>query len=74
MTQVTETQYDGQSICSINKIVRHVRKHEKRGILQQPLDRKSLHIRVYADGSFADNVDMKTQLGYIILMCDDSDR
>lgn len=34
------------------------------------LDPNIVHFHVYTDGSFADNEDMSTQLGYIILMCD----
>lgn len=34
------------------------------------LDHDTLHLPVYTDGSFTDNEDMSTQVGYIILMCD----
>lgn len=33
---------------------------------------ESLHLRVYADASFATSEDMSLQIGYIILLCDDT--
>lgn len=69
-TQVTSKMFSPDSIRAVNVIVKQVFKYPDRGILQRKLDKHSLHIRVYTDGSFADNSDLTTQLGYIILMCE----
>ena len=36
--------------------------------------RGSLHLKCYADASFASNDDLSSQLGYVILLCDAEDR
>lgn len=41
--------------------------------MQRRLDRNSLHLRVYADESFANNSDSTTQLGYLALLCGAND-
>ena len=39
-----------------------------------PLEKKSLHMRVYTDASFAGNDDLSLQLGFSVLLCNISDR
>ncbi len=39
----------------------------------QKLDIESLHIRAFADASFAPNHYHTSQLGYIVLLCDKQD-
>lgn len=50
-----------------------MRKFDQRGITQKKLDMETLYLRMYADGSFANNADSTTQLGYAVLLCDDDD-
>lgn len=73
-TQVTEAKFAARHIEQLNKIISHVHKHPARGLLQQKLDMATLHLRMYADSSFADNEDLSTQLGYIVLICDASNK
>lgn len=40
-------------------------------MLYRPLRRGSLRLKVYADASFASSDDGSSQLGYLILLCDD---
>lgn len=68
--QVTADTFDLHSMEVINKIVFQVHEYPNRGILQQRLDVATLQIRIYTDGSFGDNDDQTTQLGYLILLCD----
>lgn len=68
--QVTEEQFCDRHIKELNKLVKRIRTATKRGLLQQKLDPETLHIRVYADSSFANNEDLSTQLGYLVLLCD----
>ncbi len=56
-----------------NKITRHLKKHKLK-ILYPKLDRKSLHIRAYADASHANNRDLSSQYGIVITLCDAKDR
>lgn len=40
----------------------------------QKLYINSLHLKVFSDSSFANNLDLSSQLGYIVLICDKHDR
>lgn len=73
-TQVTKESFSQSSIILLNTIIRQVHKYPTRGILQQKLNPDSLILRIYTDGSFADNDDQTTQLGYLVLLCDNSSR
>lgn len=73
-TQVTDKTFGNKAIHDLNKVVNHVHKRESRGLLQKQLDEQSMNIRVYADSSLADNEDLTTQLGFIVLLCDKHDR
>lgn len=70
ITKVTEGSFQPYHITAMNKIIKHIHSFSSRGLLQQKLDHDSLHIRIYSDASFADNEDLSTQLGYIVLLCD----
>lgn len=69
-TQVTEKTFRDIHVKTINKTIKYVHENPRRGLLQRRLDEKSVHIRVYTDSSFADNEDLTTQLGFLILLCD----
>lgn len=71
-TQVTEKAFGKQKFDELNKIVNHVHRNPGRGLLQRKLDLQTMYMRVYADGSFADNEDLTTQLGYLVFLCDAS--
>ena len=47
---------------------------EPAGIALPCLDTDSLYITGYADGAFANNADLSSQLGFIILLKDKSDK
>lgn len=69
-SQVTEKSFASRHVKDFNKIVTHVRDNPGKGLLQRRLDTDSLHLRVYTDSSFANNEDLSTQLGYLVLLCD----
>lgn len=68
--QVKKDEFCTEDIKNINKIVSSARKYSYRGILQQKLDRNSLIIAVYSDAAFSTRQDHKSQLRYLILLCD----
>lgn len=51
-----------------------VMKASECGLRFGKVDVDSLHLRVYADASFATNEDLSSQLGYVVLLCDETDR
>ncbi len=72
--QVTERIFDPvEDASALNKIIRHLKKYEL--LITFPhLDRKSRHIRIYADVSHANNRDLSSQLGILVVLCDKNNR
>lgn len=73
LAQVTDEHYQSDPSdfrTRINKVIKHIHKEPDRGIRYTQLQPEGLHLRVYADGSFANNQDESSQLGYIIALCD----
>lgn len=73
LSQVTNKEYESDPLryrTTINKVIRHIKREPDRGIRHIQLQPECLHLRVYADGSFANNQDESSQLGYIIALCD----
>lgn len=69
-TQITEKTFRPDDDAQlVNRIVRHLKRH-KLTIKFPKLDRKSLHIRAYADASHAGNMDLSSQLGIVVTLCD----
>ncbi len=56
----------------LNNAIQYAKKTPDLKLKYKPLDRYSPHLRVYSDASFASNDDSSSQLGYIILLCDES--
>lgn len=69
--QITEASFRPDHIDRMNKTVRHLRRYHLK-LKFQHLDTGSMHIRAYSDSSFANNEDLLSQLGFIILLCDKS--
>ena len=72
--QVTPQTFGKDKILQINKAVKLVMKTASLCLIYGPLDKTSLQRRVYTDASFARNEELSSQLGFIILLCDASNR
>ncbi|CDF36525.1 unnamed protein product [Chondrus crispus] len=72
--QVTEKTFGTEKLKAFNCTVKHLKGTHSRCLTFFPLKKDSLHMRVYTDASFAGNDDLSSQLGFIILLCDSSDR
>ena len=72
--QVTQETFQKRHIEELNKAIKHVHSSLNLGLQYGSLDRGSLHLRCYADASFASKDDPFSQLGYITLLCDTEDR
>ena len=72
--QVIETQWGRKDVLEINKLIRHVHSTATRGIRQHKLDRNTLSLRAYTDSSFSNTPDLKSQLGFLIVLADSSGR
>lgn len=72
--QVTETKFSSDHIKAINRVVKHVKEHPTLPLKYQRLDKDSLKLKVYSDSSFANNDDHSSQLGYIVLLVDKTNK
>lgn len=68
--QVTESIFSEKHIVLFNRTVKYLQASKERGLNYKKLDKESLYLKIYSDSSFANAKDMKSQLGYIILLCD----
>lgn len=57
-----------------NNTTRHFKTSEARCLLYSEVSKVDSHIRVCADASFAGKEDLSSQLGFIVLICDSSNR
>lgn len=76
-TQVTQEQFEADTkgfAKKINKVVLKVLSAPKFELKNVPLDKVSLQLRVYTDGSFANNSDLSSQLGCLILLAAETGR
>lgn len=54
------------------KMNRAIRRRKTKPFLLRikSMEEKKLHIRVYSDASFGTNIDLSSQIGFIVLLCD----
>lgn len=70
--QVTEKEFLEKDIINLNRVVFKAKRHSDCGILQHKISLDSLQLIVYCDAAFSSNKDHTSQLGYIIMLTDDS--
>lgn len=69
--QITPEIFTEKTIKEYNSAVKMLQKTSKVKLVYPRLDQDTLHLRVFADASFANNFDYSSQLGFIICLCDD---
>eukprot|EP00170_Pyropia_yezoensis_P001807 contig_7709_g1811 len=72
--QVSEANFLPTDVRALNAVVGKAKSRRDLVLNYRRLDRASLRLHVYADASFATNKDQSSQIGYIILLCDASER
>ena len=70
LSQKRDTNVKEEDFKLLNATVKYLMKND-RGLIYPQLDLQSLKIRAYADAAFGGNDDHSSQLGMIILLCDD---
>ena len=70
LAQVTETAYSPRHLEKINGVINHLQRNRDIKIRFVNLDRDTLQLLVFCDGSFATNDDLSSQTGYVILLAD----
>lgn len=74
LAQTVENNFSVKDIQLYNRTVKQLQETPKLGLKMQKLDIDSLHLKVFSDSSFANNKDLSSQLGYIVLLCDKHSR
>lgn len=74
MEQVMTKSLQERLIKTLNNGIRRALTDTSRGRRYAPLNENKVHMRVYTDASFATNDDLTSQLGYLVLVCDDNHR
>ncbi len=72
--QVVEKKFDKSRIRAISKLIRRLKKSKITVLKYVKLDLNTVQIRFYSDASFASNSDGSSQLGYLTLLGDESNR
>lgn len=68
--QVTKEMFCERHVSELNKAIEYAHNTKDLSLTYGPMDRETLHRRAYSDASFANNDDLSSQLGYIVLLCD----
>ena len=71
LSQVTEESLCKDDVKLANKVVKHLTETRNVTLRFVPLDLRTMHIFVYTDGSFANNKDCSSQIGFIVFLNDD---
>ena len=72
--QVTKDNIGTDGISFLNSRIQWQKENASRGLKYVRLDEKSLRMIIFADSSFANNTDLSSQIGYVMLLADASDK
>lgn len=70
LSQVTAQTYSKETVKVFNDGVRMAQKHKNVRLRYNTLDYDTTHIRCYADASSGNNDDLWSQIGFLVLLCD----
>lgn len=71
--QATATSFSTRHVQELNKAIKRAKTTSTLSLPYTRLDPETLHLRVLADVSFANNDDQSSQIGYLVLLCDGAD-
>lgn len=74
LAQVSEATYGSTAIKFYKRLKKKAEANQAMTLKYPRLDVSTLHLRAYADSSFANNYDSSSQMGFIILLCDSTGR
>ena len=69
--QITTGNFDEKKVRDLNACIKYIKRKHLR-LKFKPLAVDTLQLRVYADAAFATNLELSSQLGFVILLCDSS--
>lgn len=71
-SQVTEVRFDAQHIRELERGIKLTKSEAGVGLRYGNLDTDSIPLRVYSDASFANNDDCSSQLGYLVVLANNT--
>lgn len=71
-TQITETLWNQTHARDLNHVIKFVKRTPRRGLMQRKLDVDNLPLKVFSDSSFANAESKRSQLGFIVALCDNT--
>lgn len=74
LSQTTDKTFEAEHENLISIVVRRVKYNEGRGIAQHCLRISELKMIFFTDSSFSNNADSTTQLGFMILLANETGR
>ena len=74
LSQVNEERFNINSIRTFNKAVQHLKDTKETTFNIYPIDMQSAHLLMFSDASFASNYDNSSQLGWVLVIRDDTGR
>lgn len=72
--QVTKDKIGTDEISFLNGRIQWQKENADRGLKYVKLDEKSLRMIIFTDSSFANNTDLSSQIGYVMVLADASDK
>jgi hypothetical protein len=72
--QVTDITFEENHVKALNDVIKFLKATPNIFLRYSPLDRRTLRMVVYSDASLNNLVDNRSQLGYVILLSDASNR
>ena len=74
LAQESQKYFKSKFFQNSKKVLKHLKATSSLSLLFPKLDMRKLRLNVYYNSSFADNADFSSQLGYIVTLCDGSNR
>ena len=74
LSQVTPSTFEDAHVKKLNTTINHIHATSELSLRHYPLNEDSLHVVAFADSSFANNLDLSSQLGVMIVLSDSSGR
>ena len=72
LCRVAEKNFERRHVRALNKLCRRIQGSKDIVLKYQKLNLANIHIPVYSSAFFASNIDSSSQLGYIIMLADES--
>jgi Reverse transcriptase (RNA-dependent DNA polymerase) len=66
----TASSFDAHTVVFANKVIRHLKLNPKLALRYPELDKTTLRLLAYSDASLHNNLDLSSQLGFVILLAD----